>query len=192
MGRKDAGRHVVECAELDASAGGADNAGQTAMAEATWILPEKPQETNDSAPIAGRVLAEIDCRINAISGQLDTLAARADHGGAAGDRDLDYLLEQFRVLTFTIGGAMSRQIMTATRRVPVGVLQSVLAAFVVLADRLCAEAGRCGRRDDRVDEIRRQSRSVTQKMTIVIDAIGSPAAVMASNTCLGHPVEYRS
>ncbi len=179
MGRKDAGRRFVECAERDVCADGADDAdgaGRTAMAKATWILPQTPQETDVSAPIAGEVLAEIDCKINALSGQLDALAALTRNGVASGDRELDYLLEQFRILTFTIGGTMSRQIMTEARGAPVGLLQSVLATFVVLADRLCAAAGRCGRRDDRVHEIQRQSRSVSQKMAIVIDQLGGSRA----------------
>lgn len=168
MFREDATRRYAPCAE---STAGADGTKNTVSATSTWISQAATSGGEPPAPLACEILNEIDDRIDALADQLSDLPDRQAAIVPPNVPQADYLLDQFRILTFTVGGTMNRQIMTDARRIPVGQLRTTHTRFMHLADLLCDSLTCDPRQADRVEEVQRQSQSVSQKMVIVIDRL---------------------
>jgi len=158
----------------------ADDSIEAAPDQSKWISTEA--EAGTYPPTIAEILGEIEGRVDALASQLETLTDGMRCAGPGDASRFDYLLDQFRILTFTVGGAMSRHINSDTPRIPVGQLQSILNKFVGLADILSHEAGRVAQRDGYIDEIQRQSRSVSQRIALVIERLcGSKATDFLDN-----------
>jgi len=168
MYRREAARHS---AESNANADQNDLRDDNGFSASTWIPEDAPTNPADAAPLACEILAEIENRIDGLTSQLETSDRRQQDGKATDVPNLDYLIEQFRIITFTIGGTLSRQMMANAGRIPAGQLQSIRERFINLSDQLRALFEDDQKRQDCAAEIQRQTQSISRKLAIVIDRL---------------------
>ena len=171
MYQKDAGRPYVDGTGWSQCADGGPRGVYSAPAESTWARNNRQSEAEPPPPIAGELLAEIEDRISGLAGQLDAFSADQHEDDTVDVAGAEYLLDQFRILTFTVTGSLSRRLINDDARIPTGILTSIQQSFVALADVLAEEVGRFAGGKDRVDEIQRQSRSVSHKLDLVIETL---------------------